>query len=196
MRRALLLFPCVMVALARPAAADAIDFEGLSDLETVTTQFPGLVFSNAVALTSGFLGGTLNEIENPPHSGVTVITDEGSPMSITFLTPVLQFSGFFTYNTALTITAFGGADTILGSVNSLFTNNQFLSGVPGSSTNELLTLAFSQGISRIVIAGSSSGSSFTLDDVTASPVPEPATLMLFFIAAGLLLATRRRRAKT
>ena len=196
MRRAVLLFPCVMWLLAAPAAADTIDFEGLSDLEAVTTQFPDMGFSNALALTSGFLGGTLNEIETPPHSGVTVITDDGAAMSITFLTPVGQFSGFFTYNAALTITAFDAADSVLGSVNSLFTNNQFLSGVAGSSTNELLTLAFSQGISRVVIAGSPSGNSFTLDDVTAGPVPEPASLTLFFIAAMVLLGFRRSLGKT
>ena len=196
MRRALLLFPCMVWLHATPAAADTIDFEGLSDLEAVTTQFPGLVFSNALALTSGLLGGTLNEIENPPYSGVTVITDDGGPMSITFLAPVLEFSGFLTYNTTLTITAFDAADSVLGSLSSLFNNNQYLSGVPGSSPNELLALSFAQGISRIVIGGSSSGDSFTLDDVTTSPVPEPGVLTLFLISAALLVGVRRRLAKT
>jgi hypothetical protein len=196
MKRALILVPCAVWCLTTPAAADTIDFEGLADLEAVTSQFPGVVFSNAVALTAGFLGGTLNELENPPHSGVTVITDDGTPMSITFLVPVLGVSAFFTYNTALTLTAFGEADNVLGSVHSSFGNNQLLSGVPGSSPNELLGLDFAEGIARILIAGSPSGDSFTLDDLTtATAIPEPGASTL--LGSGvLLLVARRLRKKT
>ena len=183
--------------LEAPAAAATIDFETLSDRELLTTQFPGVLFSNAMALTSGFLGGSLNELENPPHSGVTVITDNLGLMTLEFLSPITSFSGFFTYRVPLIVSAFDQFGNLLGSRNSSFTNNQGLSGVQGSSPNELIAFNSGPGISRIVISGSSQGNSFTIDDVNtigASPVPEPETLSLLF-AGGLTVFALHRRSK-
>jgi hypothetical protein len=45
-----------------------LNFEGLPDGTVVTTQFAGMVFSNATVATGGI---SLNEFEFPPHSGRT-----------------------------------------------------------------------------------------------------------------------------
>ena len=198
MKRAALFIPYLLLMLSSPAVADpiVIDFESLRDREVVTTQFGSVVFSNSLALKSGFLGGSLNEFENPPHSGVTVITDDVGPMSIRFVTPITAFSGFFTYRVPLIVSAFGEIGNLLGSTNSLFGNNQALSGVLGASPNELITLSFGQGISRVVITGAPSGNSFTLDDLRATNgvgvIPEPGTLSLLF-AGGLAFLLFRLR---
>jgi hypothetical protein len=189
---------CFFGILSPPVLADpvTIDFENLTDLEVLTTQFPGFVFSNAVGLTSGLFGGSLNELENPPHSGLKVIADQSGAMSIQFLTPITAFNGFFTYKVPLTVSAFDGIGNLLGSTSSHFSSNQGISGSPGSSPNELIALSFTQGISRLAITGSVTGNSFTLDDQTVdTAIPEPATLSLL-LAGGLagLFMRRLRRA--
>ena len=129
-KRTILLIPFLVCMISAPALANVvIDFEGLNDQDVVTTQFPGLVFSNTLALTAGFVGGSLNELENPPRSGVTVITDAGGPISIQFLNPISNFGGYFTYAVPLAVSAFDQIGNPLGSQNSLFSNNQALSGV-------------------------------------------------------------------
>jgi hypothetical protein len=193
MKIALLFLPAFTWLLAIPAAADALtlDFEGLDDLQVVSTEFAGLVFSNAIALRAGFAGGSLNEFENPPRSGVTVIADDGAPIEIEFLVPVTEFSGFLTYNTTVTLTALDAGGAVLGSVNSLFSNNQLLSGFPGATPNEKLVLQFSEGISKVLISGSPGGNSFTLDDVTTiTAVAEPGSLALLIAVCASLLALR------
>jgi hypothetical protein len=184
-------------AISRPAAGGSItlDFETLADLESLTTQYPGFVFTNTTALVSGIVGGTLDELENPPRSGVTVVGDDGGPVSVQFLTPVNTVSGFFTYDTAVLLSAFDASGNLLGTASSMFTSNQLLTGAAGSSPNEQLSLSFAENIARIEILGGLTGNSFTLDDLTITTgavVPEPATLTL--IAGGALgwLITQRR----
>jgi uncharacterized protein (TIGR03437 family) len=46
------------------ADADLLHFEGLTSLEQVTTQFPGITFSNTITLTAGI---SLNEVDFPPQ---------------------------------------------------------------------------------------------------------------------------------
>ena len=187
----------VAIALTLPARAWAtpivIDFESLSELDSVTTQFPGLVFSNATVLTAGSL---LNEIELPPHSGVNVVLDDGGPISIAFTSPVLTFGAFFTYAHRLTLSAFDSSSLLLGSVPSTFNNNEAVSGEPGSSPNEFLKFTDALGISSVTIAGDPAGGSFVMDDVTITAlpatVPEPTTLGL--VLGGVVAAVMRRRA--
>src|SRR5262245_43153844 len=76
-----------------------INFEGLPEFTPVTTQYPGVVFSNAIVLTAG---SSLNEFEFPPHSGSNVISDNGGAMSIMLTASATAFSGFFTYLAPLT----------------------------------------------------------------------------------------------
>lgn len=167
--------------------AVTIDFETLTELDAVTTQFTGLTFANASVLTAG---STLNEFEFPPSSGTNVVFDDGGDIQIDFSTTALTLSGRITYSEALTLTAFDALLNPVVTVNSLFASNLGLSGDVGSSPNELLSLTYASGISRVLIAGNALGGSFTLDDLTytisgtlsqpPTTVPEP--------ASGILLA--------
>ena len=187
----------VMVLLTQShAAAGAVitlDFEGFSDSTSLTTQYPGVTFSNATVITAGI---TLNEFEFPPHSGTNVVFDDGGPMSIRFASPVLSFGGYFTYAEPLTLAGFDAASTGVASAISLFSSNLALSGDFGSSPNEFLSISFASGISSVTITGDPAGGSFVLDDATYptadTPVPEPGTVSLLLIGTAGILAVRKR----
>lgn len=174
------------------AKADTVTFEGLGDGTSVTNQFAGVLFFNATILTAG---ASLNEFEFPPNSGTNVVFDSGSPLSITFASPVSSVGGYFTYATQLTIIAFDASDNVLGTLTSTFNNNMGLSGDAGSQFNEFLTFSFA-GISRITILGDPAGGSFTLDDLTFTPavseIPEPTSIVLLLTGGGILLRYRKR----
>lgn len=170
------------------AAAGTIDFESLADLEIVATQFPGLTFANATALTAGI---SLNEFEFPPQSGNTVVTDEGGPLSIVFATPVTSVGGYFTYLTPLVLEAFDSSNVSLGTITSTFLNNLALTGDAGSSANEFLSFASALGIGSIVVTGDPAGGSFVMDDLTMQPVAEPGTGLLILAASAVLGAAQR-----
>jgi len=181
------------------ASAATLDFETLLDLQPVSAQFAGLTFGNATALVSGAVGGTLNELDFPPVSGVTVVFDDGGPMTITFDAPVASVSGHFTYVTALTLTAFDALLAPVATATSAFGSNLALSGDPGSAPGELVQLAFAAGFTSLTIEGDLAGSSFTLDDFTFVPLeapaatPVPGTLHLLATALGAAAWYGRRR---
>lgn len=171
----------------------AIDFEGLGDLESVTTQFPGLTFTNTISLTAGV---SLNEIDFPPRSGSVVVSDDGGPITILFATPTLAFSAYFTYITQLTLEAFDTTDSSVDLAFTQFAANDGFSGEPGSSPNELLQVTSAGGIARVVITGDAFGGSFVMDDIEyETAVPEPTSLSMFALALGLgtLLSCKRIR---
>jgi hypothetical protein len=175
------------------AGTTVIDFESLADGNVVTNQFPGLTFTNTVALTAGI---SLNEIDFPPHSGVNVVSDIGGPISIAFSTPVLGFAAYFTYLEPLSLLAFDASNTQIASAFSLFSSNTATLGAPGSSPNELLQVSSLSGISSVSITGDPAGGSFVMDDVTlttAPPaVPEPGGLSLTLAGVGLAALFFRR----
>lgn len=178
----------------RASFAVVIDFETLADSESVTTQFAssGVNFSNAIALTAGL---SLNELEFPPHSGTTVVTDAGGgPLTILFGPNLfLDVGGFFTYLTPLTLHAFDASDILVGTASSAFSSNIALNGDPGSAPNEFLQITSVIPIARLEIVGDPLGFSFTLDDFTGTPqtaIAEPSALLL--LAAGLAGALRYR----
>ena len=199
---AVVLGAAFMVAWPRESEAILIDFEGLSDLETVTTQFAsqGVIFEDAVALVSGAIGGTLNEVEFPPRSGVTVLSHDfidGTPTPVTVRfdpVPFSAVSGFFTYATpidTLFLSAFDPDGNLLITVSSAFNDNTALFGDPGSSPNELIQISGVGSIGSLVIDGR--GGEWVLDDFAGTPIPEPATVVLFGIAlAGLSRYNSRR----
>jgi hypothetical protein len=171
-----------------------INFENLSDQESVTNQYSGLAFVNTIALTAGI---SLNEFEFPPYSGSNVVSDDFGPISIIFDTPVTSISGYFTYALPFTLLGFDAGSNQVGSAASAFSNNMALSGDLGSSSNELLFLYFANGISSITIMGDPAGGSFTLDDLTYSPlqstpVPEPSTISLLFVGSLALIFARNK----
>ena len=180
------LLACSVCALAAPIT---LDFESFNDSQALTNQIAGVAFNNATVLSAGI---SLNELDFPPHSGSNVIVDDGSPLSILFDAPARLVDGFFTYTTNITMRAFDTGGNLLGTATSLFESNLADIGDPGSSPNELISVAFAGGISRIEIQGDTSGLSFVLDDLTyqtrdgnggGGDVPEPNTLALLLIAA-------------
>ncbi len=177
-----------------------LDFEGFPDSTSLTTQYPGITFSNATVISAGI---TLNEFELPPHSGTNVVFDDGGPMTISFASPVLSFGGFFTYYEPLTLQAFDASNTLVASATSAFSINVGCDPGPsclgdtGSSPNEFLQVGFPSGISSVTITGDPAGTSFVLDDATittaAASVPEPSSIILFLsVLGGLALAARKR----
>jgi hypothetical protein len=179
------------------AAPITLDFEGLSEFTTITTQFPGVTFSNATVLTAG---SSLNELEFPPFSGQNVVFDDGGAMTVSFASAITSLSGYFTYTAPLTLTAFDASNNVIASVSSSFGSNLALSGELGSLPLELLSLSSATGFVSVLISGDAMGGSFVVDDVTfdtesaPTPVPEPGSLSL--LASGVaLLGLRRRRSR-
>ncbi|WP_341675695.1 PEP-CTERM sorting domain-containing protein [Niveibacterium sp. SC-1] len=199
--RLIVLSALLVLPLRATAAPVVIDFESFSDLDAIGS-ISGATFSNATALRSGAAGGSLNQFELPPYSGLTVAIDAadfaggiGGPMRIAFTTPVISFNGRFTYLTQLTLTAFDDTQNVLATTQSLAGSN---SGVTGTGlVNELLGFTM-QGIRSVEIAGGPLGFSFAVDNIAFEPqasVPEPTTLLLVGTAVAVALrqrSTRRR----
>ncbi len=182
------------IALLLPSYVHAIpttiDFESLADSDIVTNQFPGLTFSHTTVLTAGV---SLNELEFPPHSGGNVVSDDGGPISIAFTIPQGEVSGFFTYTTQLTLTAFDALHHPLDITTPAFQANLALSSDPGSSPNEFLRVFFPNSITSVTLAGAPFGGSFTLDNLKITSIPEPSTLLLLASSLAGLLGWRSVR---
>lgn len=191
-RSGVLLLLAVAAFLPLHAGTVVLDFEGFSDSTILTTQYPGLTFSNTIILSAGI---GLNEFELPPHSGTNVAFDNNGPISISFASPVLSFSGYFTYAEPLTLAGFNAAATEVASATSAFSSNLALSGDLGSTPNEFLQVSFAGGISSVTITGDPGGGSFALDDATITTadatVPEPGTIFLLLTGTAGLLACRK-----
>lgn len=183
----------LLLAAAVPVSLKAgpvvIDFEAFFDSTPVRLFYAGLgvTFVKATGITAGV---SLNEFEFPPTSGVNVAFDDTGPITINFSPkPATSVAGFFTYTVPLTLLAFDSLNHQVASAQSAFSANFVSSGNP---PNESIQLTFAGGISRVTIAGDPSGSSFTLDDLTFTPitaVPEPGTFP-FLIGAGIATIIR------
>jgi hypothetical protein len=179
----------VFILAARFAAGGSItlDFEGFPDGTILTTQYSGLTFTNAIVLTAGI---SLNEFEFPPHSGVSVASDNNGPITIDFGSPITSFSGYFTYVERLTLAGFDAADTEVASAASVYSSNDALFGDPGSSPNELIQISYAAGMSSVTITGDPNGGSFVMDDITstAAAVPEPGSLASLIAGSLIIVA--------
>jgi hypothetical protein len=172
------------------APTTVIQFEGLGDATPLINQYAGLgvSFANATILTAGM---SLNEFDFPPKSGSNVASDDGGPMVLTFSTSASFVGGYFTYGEPLTLQAFDSSNNLVASAFSVFSANFVSSGNP---PNEFLSLS-APNIARVTITGDPAGGSFTLDNLTFTPIPEPSTFLL--LGAGIatigLLRSRSKR---
>jgi hypothetical protein len=174
------------------AGVIVVDFESFNDSDLITTQIPGLTFTNAIAFTAGI---SLNEFEFPPHSGNTVASDFSGPIAVAFSAPVFSVGGYFTYEEPLSLTAFDASDNPVASASSLYSNNDAFFGDPGSVPNELIDVSFPGGISSVTATADPNGGSFTLDDftveTTATSTPEPDCGLLCLAGFGAFLRIHR-----
>ena len=186
----------ILALLCMPLTVSAVtlDFEDLSEATLVTDQYLslGVSFERAGVLTAGF---TLLEWEFPPHSGSNVIFDDGGPLTIRFTGPATQVETYITYAAPVTFTFYDSAQLEVGSLTSAFGCNMTLSGEVGASPNELFIFTWQEGISTLVITGDPAGTSFTLDDLTITTVPEVPSLIPLSAGVVLILLTYRLKRK-
>ncbi len=183
-----------LAVMAQGATASTVNFDGVADQTSITTQFAGVTFSNTIVLSAG---GSLNELDFPPRSGSNVAVDSGGPIQLVFDADQSFFEAYFTYAVQLTLTGYGAGGAQLITSTSQFTSNVASGGDPGSAPNERIQWSM-DGLRRVVIQGDASGSSFVMDDVTfrsaaTAPVPEPGTLWLAMTGAAFLFFFMRRR---
>lgn len=194
----------VLAFFSNANAAFLINFEGIADGDPITTQYfqQGVTFlgGSAYAAVSGAVGGSLNEIDFPPTSNDTVLTNvafdtSGNPtifdaISIQFTSPLSQVSGYFVY---------GGSQAL---VISAYTDSSFATLVDTKSLGEnlgipsLVNLSGSESIGYLRITGDTD-SQFTLDNLSGTPyqshvIAEPNTLLLLFGTLPLLVVFLNR----
>ena len=145
-------FACMMLADSVAAGPTAINFDGLADGTSVTTQYQaqGVIFTQATAVTAGL---SLNELDFPPHSRRNVVFDDGGVISGVFTSPVVSFGGYFTYTTPFTISGFNQFGNQVASSMSLFANN---TASFGHTLNEFLKVNYAGGIRSFILTGSPS----------------------------------------
>jgi hypothetical protein len=158
--------------------AYTINFENLSEGTDVSNQYSslGVTFSGGTILQAG---SWLNELEYPPYSWSNVLGVGSGPLILFFEIPETDFTVYVTYAAALTLTFYDSGNNVIGLEDSLYSSNVGTFGDAGSSPNELFSFHSASGISRLVF---DSDFSYTLDDVTVSTVPEPATWILLAIS--------------
>ncbi len=160
---------CMSFLIAKDAASTLIDLESLNDSTVISTQYPGLFFSNGIVASSGLL---LNEYQFPPSSGSNAVLDTGGPIIINFYQPVSSVSGRFTYNQQLSLIGYDSSNTQVVTVQSKYSKNTL--GVTGSIPNELITLNYPNGLSYVKVLGNQNGGSFAMDDLSYTTVePQP-----------------------
>jgi hypothetical protein len=183
------------LSVAGRVKADVVtlDFEGFPDSTILVNQYPGVTFADAIILTAGI---SLNEFEFPPHSGTNVASDNNGPITIDFSTPIISFSGYFTYSEPLTLAGFDASNMEVASAASAYSSNDALFGDSGSSPNEFLQLTDVGGMSSVTITGDPLGESFVMDDVSyttgTSAVPE-SNLVPFLLVSIVLISFFRHR---
>jgi len=166
---------------------NTLTFEGIGNGQDIGTFYPGVEFTNAIALVAG---GSLDAAEFPPPSGVTVATSADIPMEIRLESPVNDFSARFTHTDPLTV-VFTLNEGVLGTVSTQFDDNLALSGDPGSHPNETLSFHSDVGFKSIFF---DAFGAWVIDDVSFADPPaaalEPGACAL--LAPPLLILLRRK----
>jgi len=183
----------MLLMKAAPAVANVtIDFESLANLEVVDNQFLalGADFNGSASVLSKSEGWLSDDF--PPHSGDKVIYDypESTIKVDAVGTLWTMAGGYVTGNNNITLTAYDSADSVLGS-DSTGGANYMYSGT-GIPPNKLLSVS-APGIAYVTF--SDSGCSYTIDDLTFTPVhtPAPGGILLAGVGIGLVGWLRRHR---
>lgn len=194
-----LLLPVMGLALAgSPSrAATIVDFEGLPNFLSPGSAIPGITISPEGGIADEATVALVTGLSFPPGSVATSGTALlgnlfGSTLTITFDEVVMQVSletvgslasGMFG---TITLDAFAGA-TLLGSVSS----DPLALGDSGAPES-LLDLGALTGITSIVLSSDIGGaSSFLVDDLRFTVVPEPSTGLLVLFGGVLLSGAGR-----
>ena len=175
--------------LNQTAIAGHVDFEGFADGDLLTTEIPGLTFSDATVLTAGV---SLNEFNFPPHSGSNLIATFGGLLTVKFDSPVNLVSGFISYADA------AGVNLSLYDINNLLlADGLFASpvGQYGIVSNLFISLGSSNVRSMVLSLNSAiPDSPFTFDDFSYLSIPEPATILLISLGVlGINYSTKKTR---
>lgn len=179
---------CLLFAMAGSSARAepiTLTFEDLPESklydggrEPIGGFYPGLTFGPAV------YGGRGTNPDYPPHSGTTRIGTDFDHMWIEFARSITSFGVWYKSVDPLPVTFFDASDALLGSV----------TGHANLGRSDQLQF-WAAGIRRVVFTGQDPGL-FALDDVSYTPVPEPATLSLVGAAAAASLYKLRRRRRS
>ncbi len=190
---------CFVLMAGVSSRAVTIDFEQFSNNEYLGLgQIPGIKmtdFSVAIALHIYQWEGALAV---PAHSGTKVAFEDADefPATITFDTPVNQFSGYFNYlgvspYTGLSLTAYSATGVVLEQVRAPYETNVDHCNCNTSvwDPNEFFQLTSTAPIYSVqIIAGDQDGHYFTMDDMSFSSFsasPEPGSLWLAVLAFGI-----------
>ena len=213
MRRKRLYLVALLVLLTSNCLADVMTFDGLTGgpFGTVTTQ--GFVFNAAIPITMGYLfpisttdtcspacvfnGTTSLGVANEP---VTMVTQSGNPFALPSfdIANFLNFAADPVYGAdfvgslravTLTGTAVGGQTLI--TTFQITNPYQFTTFTLPADWNNLVSVTFG-GISldpRFL-------PSMNLDNIHASQVPEPSSILLLSAGLAGLCGVRRRKVRT
>jgi hypothetical protein len=188
MKRLILAF-CLALVTGLTAVAETIDFEQYSGYLGFV-DVPGVVFQDFDVITASDVF--------PAHSGTKVATQSccDFPPTLTFNQPVNTFSGYFNYYSTnnvfgLAITAFGADNQAIETIYTPYLSNLERCDCPFGvyDPNELLTLSSATPIYSIGFEDGDSEvfGTFSMDDISFSATPEPASLPL--TASAILMLT-------
>lgn len=175
MKKFVLLLAVVLVSSLAFAGTETIDFEQYSEYTQITNQYSsmGVTFTSALQLVAPFY----DYQDFPPHSGNGVITDDpNSTIGMYFAPGSAGFTvtGWFNAPAGMVVTAYNSLNQVVAT----------FSGTTIPGTDQMFTLNANTYIAYITFSDSGGGDDMTLDDLSWTPVPEPATPMM--LTSGLL----------